>query len=189
MRTLNRQNVRWLLHIWHHTISELLLWYSPTIHIELKVLLNWWHVVLDVLGMIVVEVLRWVAILWVHHLLFHLLANLEVHLLGHLAEWAYLVVHLLVQAVILVVQVFHLVIVFLHLYFALCDSLAGSLHTCSLFLFSCWCIIEWDLNFIRLWDLVVECLLPCRDAILLPLVRIDTQTINFKVSYLWFADF
>lgn len=92
--------------------------------------------------MIVVEVLRWVAILWVHHLLFHLLANLEVHLLGHLAEWAYLVVHLLVQAVILVVQVFHLVIVFLHLYFALCVSLAGSLQTCSLFLFSCWCIIE-----------------------------------------------
>ena len=40
MRTLNRQNVRWLLHIWHHTISELLLWYSPTIHIELKVLLD-----------------------------------------------------------------------------------------------------------------------------------------------------
>jgi hypothetical protein len=83
--------------------------------------------------MIVVEMLWWVAILWVHHLLFHLL--------GHLGEWAYLVVHLLVQAVILVVKVFNLVIVFLHLYFALCDSLAGSLQTCSLFLFSCWCII------------------------------------------------
>jgi len=55
------------MHVWHHAALKPLLRNSSRTHIELEVLLNLGNVVLDIL--VVVEVLRWIAILWVHHLL------------------------------------------------------------------------------------------------------------------------